>query len=111
MIDRVEFTFFDHVAHVGDLEAGKAVLLEEDGKPFDEVVYLVDMGGNIVGDDDICKITIRRKPTREGRAEECLYHRNPKLPRRRGRARRRIDPDHRNASCYEVAEQIAVVAC
>ena len=60
MIDRVEFARLNHVDGVGHFEGGDPIRLQEPRETSDEIVDLVDMRENVVGNEYIYKFALLR---------------------------------------------------
>jgi hypothetical protein len=110
MIDRVELALLDHVAEVGDLDPGNAIILQQDREAFNEIVDPVDMGGNVVGNHDVGPPAFPGELACKVGPEESLQRRHAAFAGASDRAGGGIDAEDGNAGVHEIPQQVAIIA-
>ncbi len=109
MVDCVEFTLLNQIANIGYFQASEPIRLQQDRKALNEVVYRIDMGGDVVGDDHVGQLPFSNQLPGECCSEEGLNCWYATLARSCNRSRGRVYAKHRDSQFDEIAEEVAIV--
>ena len=104
VIDGVELKIIDQVFHVRRFDLGDPVLAEDDRHPSDEVVWVRDVGEDVVREQHIGLLSLGPQAGREVGRKELLQCWDADRLGRSGRTDGRIDPQDRDPGLGEVLE-------
>ena len=105
VIDGVELVGFDQAEKMGKFESGDPTRLKKDSKAFDEVVYVRDVGQNIIRAHKVSRIATRAKRLGLWGAEKSDFSGHATTLRYRRDIGRWFDPEHRDARLDKVASR------